>query len=84
MDALAGLLDGPRAREAFLLRVVLDPPWSIRVQDRAALALVAVARGSAWLITDGGEPIEVRAGDIVVTRGPSRIRWPTTPRRRRR
>jgi AraC-like DNA-binding protein len=70
VDALAGLLDGPRARGAFLLRVVLDPPWSVRVQDRAALAVVAVTRGTAWLITDGGEPVEVRAGDVLVTRGP--------------
>lgn len=70
MDALATLLDGPRARGAFLLRVVLDPPWSVRVQDRAALAVIAVARGGAWLTVDGGEPVEVRAGDIVVARGP--------------
>jgi AraC-like DNA-binding protein len=70
VDALAGLLDGPRARGAFLLRVVLDPPWSVRVQDRAALAVVAVTRGGAWLIADGGEPVEVRAGDVVVVRGP--------------
>lgn len=70
MDALAGLLDGPRARGAFLLRVVLDPPWSVRVQDRAALAVIAVARGSAWLMAEGAAPVEVRAGDIVVARGP--------------
>ena len=42
MDALAGLLDGPRARGAFLLRSILDPPWSLRIQDRAPLTLVAV------------------------------------------
>ncbi|BCB91250.1 AraC family transcriptional regulator [Phytohabitans suffuscus] len=70
MDALAGLLDGPRARGAFLLRVVLDPPWSVRVQDRAALAVVAVVRGDAWLVTDGGGPTGIRAGDILVARGP--------------
>src|SRR4029450_6020544 len=28
MDALVGLLDEPRARGAFLLRAVMDPPWS--------------------------------------------------------
>lgn len=71
MDALAGLLDGPRARGAFLLRVVLDPPWSVRVRDRAPLAVFAVARGTAWLITDDGrDPVEARAGDVVVVRGP--------------
>ena len=37
MDALAGLLDGPRARGAFLLRSPLDPPWSLRIEDEAPL-----------------------------------------------
>jgi hypothetical protein len=32
---LTGLLDGPRAGGAFLLRSVLDPPWSLRIQDRS-------------------------------------------------
>ena len=35
MDALTGLLDGPRARGAFLLRMIMEPPWSVRVQDHA-------------------------------------------------
>jgi AraC-like DNA-binding protein len=35
MDALASLLDGPRARGAFLLRSILRRPWSLRIQDRA-------------------------------------------------
>lgn len=70
MDALDGLLDGPRARDAFLLRAVLDPPWSILVQDRAPLALVAMTRGGGWAVPDGGEPLPLRQGDIVVARGP--------------
>ena len=49
MDALAGLLDGPRAREAFLLRSSMDPPWSLRIQDEAPLTVVAIVRGEAWL-----------------------------------
>jgi hypothetical protein len=38
MDALAGLLDGPRAQGAFLLKVVLGPPWSLHIADEAPLA----------------------------------------------
>ena len=45
MDAVAGLLDGPRAHDAFLLRSTLDPPWSVRIRDEAPLALMAMARG---------------------------------------
>lgn len=35
MDVLEALLDGPRARGAFLLNAQLDPPWSIRIEDGA-------------------------------------------------
>src|SRR5881275_853122 len=52
MDAIAGLLDGPRARRAFLLRCTMDPPWALRVQDEAPLSLVAMLRGSAWFVPD--------------------------------
>jgi AraC-like DNA-binding protein len=68
MDALAGLLDGPRAHEAFLLRSSMDPPWSLRIQDEAPLTVIAVVRGSAWLVT--GEPVLLRRGDVAIVRGP--------------
>ncbi|HET6953691.1 MAG TPA: AraC family transcriptional regulator [Acidimicrobiales bacterium] len=70
MDALVGLLDGVRARGAFLLRAVLDPPWSLRIEDEAPLTLMAVARGEAWLGPVGGEPERVGPGDIAIARGP--------------
>lgn len=70
MDALAGLLDGPRARQAFLLRVVLDPPWSMRIQDRAPLAVIAIVRGDAYVTPDGGPTVRLRPGDVMVARGP--------------
>ena len=54
MDALAGLLDGPRARGAFLLRCRLDPPWGLRIEDEAPLSLTAVARGHAEIRSDEG------------------------------
>lgn len=70
MDALAGLLDGPRARGAFLLRSVFDPPWSVRIQDRAPLTLVSMLRGDAWVVPDTGAPVRLRPGDVAVIRGP--------------
>ena len=54
MDAVAGLLDGPRARGAFLLRSTLDPPWAFRVEDEAPLTVVAFARGAAWCCPSTG------------------------------
>jgi AraC-like DNA-binding protein len=70
MDAVAGLLDGPRARGAFLLRSTMDPPWSLRIQDEAPLTLVAIVRGSAWIVPDGAEPVRLGQGDVAILRGP--------------
>ncbi|MGD9701405.1 MAG: cupin domain-containing protein [Acidimicrobiia bacterium] len=70
MDVIAGLLDGPRARQAFLLRAVFDPPWSIHVADRAPLSIVAMLRGDAWMTPTGGAPVRLVAGDIAVVLGP--------------
>ncbi|TDB80533.1 MULTISPECIES: AraC family transcriptional regulator [unclassified Micromonospora] len=70
MDALAGLLEGPRASGAFLLRVVLDPPWSIRVQDRSPLCLAAVLSGEAYVQPDHGEVVRLGPGDVAIVRGP--------------
>jgi AraC-like DNA-binding protein len=70
MDALTGLLDGPRAKGAFLLRAMLDPPWSVRVQDEAPLSVMVFVRGDACVIPAHGAPISIRAGDVVIARGP--------------
>src|SRR5262247_3872942 len=70
MDAVAGLLDGPRARGAFLLRSSMEPPWSLRIQDEAPLTLVAVVRGEAWILPDDGTTVRLGRGDVAVIRGP--------------
>jgi AraC-like DNA-binding protein len=70
MDAVAGLLDGPRARGAFLLRSQLDAPWSMRIADEAPLCLIAMTRGKAWLSPEDGEPLLLGPGDVAVVRGP--------------
>ena len=70
MDALAALLEGPRARGAFLLRCSMEPPWSLRVQDEAPLTAVAVVRGHAWVLPSSGPPVRLDAGGVAVLRGP--------------
>jgi AraC-like DNA-binding protein len=70
MDAVAGLLDGPRARGAFLLRSLLEPPWSMRIADEAPLCLVALTQGEAWLLPEDGEARQLRPGDVAIIRGP--------------
>ena len=69
MDDVAGLLDGPRARGAFVLRCELDPPWSMRIQDEAPLTLVTLVRGEACLVR-AGEVTRLGPGDIAIVRGP--------------
>jgi AraC-like DNA-binding protein len=65
MDAIAGLLDGPRARGAFLLRSSMAPPWSLRIQDEAPLTVIAIVQGSAYV-----DAIRLQAGDVAIARGP--------------
>ena len=79
MDALAGLLDGPRARGAFLLRSIMNPPWSVRVEDRAPLSLVAMVRGDAWVVPAAGGAVRLGPGDIAVTRGPEPFTFADDP-----
>jgi AraC-like DNA-binding protein len=68
MDVVSGLLDGPRARDAFLLRLHLTAPWGIRIEDEAPLTVLPVLRGSAWLGPE--DAVELEAGDVVLQRGP--------------
>jgi AraC-like DNA-binding protein len=70
MDAFGELLDGPRARGAFLLRSILDPPWSMRIQDQAPLTLLAIMHGEACVVPDRGELCSLRRGDVAIILGP--------------
>jgi AraC-like DNA-binding protein len=75
MDALTGLLEGPRARVAFMIRACFDPPWCVRVADRAPLTIMLMVRGDAWIVPGGdgdgdGERVRLRAGDLAIAQGP--------------
>jgi AraC-like DNA-binding protein len=80
MDGLAGFLDGPRARGAFLLRSVLEPPWSLRIEDESQLTVVAVVRGAAWIISAGDDPVCVAGGDVAVVCGSAPYTVADSPR----
>jgi AraC-like DNA-binding protein len=66
---MSALLDGPRARGAFVVRCLLQPPWAIHVCDRAPLTVVAVVRGEAW-ITQGGAVAHAPQGSVALMAGP--------------
>src|SRR5690554_1608251 len=48
MDTLARLLETPRARDAFALRVVMSSPWSLRILAESPLALLVGVKGETW------------------------------------
>lgn len=70
MDAVAALLDGPRARGAFLLRSTLTAPWAMRIEDGAPLTLIACVTGSAAVVRDGAV-FAMAAGDVAIVCGPT-------------
>ncbi|MEU7060646.1 AraC family transcriptional regulator [Streptomyces sp. NPDC046197] len=80
MDALAGLLDGPRARGAFMIRACFDPPWGVRIEDHAPLMVMLVVRGDAWIMPDDGEGVRLTAGDLAIARGPDPYTCADDPR----
>ncbi|MEU8817555.1 AraC family transcriptional regulator [Actinoplanes sp. NPDC048796] len=69
MDVLTGLLDGARARGAFLLRSVLDPPWGLRIQDESPLSLITLVKGEAWIRRAGEPDARIGVGDVAVVSG---------------
>lgn len=69
MDAVTGLLSAQRAEGAFVLRSLLEPPWSVRVEDDAPLTLVVLTRGTGWLTPDGRPPHRLEQGDALLVRG---------------
>ena len=69
MDRMSALLDGPRARGAFVLRCLLQPPWAMHVRDEAPLTVVAVVRGEAW-ITQGDVVVHAPPGSVALVVGP--------------
>src|SRR4051812_25300639 len=69
MDEIAGFLAGPRARGAFLLKAVMEPPWSLSIEDQAPLSVVVMVSGSAW-IGHGEQQRWLGPGDLALIRGP--------------
>ncbi|HWC23611.1 MAG TPA: AraC family transcriptional regulator [Flexivirga sp.] len=75
MAELAGapdVLDGPRARGAFLLRVLMEPPWTLEITEDAPLTMVAVLSGGFWLRRSAEPPQRLVGGDVLLVRGAAR------------
>lgn len=79
MDPLTEFLDGPQARNAFLLQVKMSPPWSIKVQDDAPLTVVAMLRGTAHFGQRNTAPLLLEPGSLLLIRDPSPYVLADTP-----
>jgi AraC-like DNA-binding protein len=69
VDAVVGLLDGVRARGAFVLRMMMDPPWSMSIRDEAPLTLICQTDGSAAIVGESSGTVRLGPGDVALTRG---------------
>jgi AraC-like DNA-binding protein len=69
VDAVVGLLDGVRARGAFLLRMKMAPPWSMSIRDEAPLTLICQTHGSAVIVGESSGTTRLAPGDVALTRG---------------
>jgi AraC-like DNA-binding protein len=69
VDAVVGLLDGVRARGAFVLRMMMDPPWSMSIKDDAPLTLICLTHGRAAIVGESSGTVWLGAGDVALTRG---------------
>ncbi len=58
---------------------LLDPPWSLRIEDEAPLTVLSMIRGTAWIVPDADprnqaaeppRPRRLDAGDVAIFRGP--------------
>jgi AraC-like DNA-binding protein len=79
VDALANLLDGPRGRDPLLFRMIMRPPWSVRVQDQALVGMIAIMRGTAWVMPAVGDPVRLDTGAVAVLKGPDAFTFADSP-----
>jgi AraC-like DNA-binding protein len=71
MDVVASLLEGPRARNAFIIRTEMASPWALRIEDRAALTVVVILDGACRLEHPAlDQPAALHTGDLALVVGP--------------
>jgi AraC-like DNA-binding protein len=81
MDVLAGLLKDVRADRALFGQSIMRPPWSVRFADGAALTMLVMVQGKAWVRPDavettghGGDApapdaVSLTVGDVAIVVG---------------
>lgn len=70
MDSFGDLFRGVRAQGSLFGSSTLTAPWSLLFVDGAPLTLCAVLDGGGWIVTPGRPAVRVRAGEMLVVKGP--------------
>ncbi len=71
VDALTSLLSEVRSSGALFGRDIAAPPWSVRYAQGGALTLVAMLRGSGWIVPDDADPVPIGESEVAVVVGPT-------------
>jgi AraC-like DNA-binding protein len=69
-DMLSTLLEDVRPRGALFDRSFMRPPWSLRFDEQAPLALATLLEGDGWVTPDGDTAVPIHSGDVAVVVGP--------------
>lgn len=70
VDPLSRLLSGVRASSSVTHRTVVEPPFGLRIEEGAHLALATVLTGSCLLLDDDGTSAELGPGRVALVTGP--------------
>jgi AraC-like DNA-binding protein len=65
VDVISEIVGSARAGQAFARRIGASGPWGLRFPAFPGAGFHVILRGSGWLVTAVGEPVALRAGDIV-------------------
>ncbi len=65
-DALTDILERVRLSGSVFSVAELDAPWAVESGVIGTGIFHAVVRGACWLRTDGGEPVHLASGDLVL------------------
>ena len=66
MDVLADVLETVRLQGAVFGSLDLSPPWGLAAAPRDQFIFHIVARGQCWFEVEGGAPVHVSTGDVLV------------------
>ncbi|MFE6698670.1 cupin domain-containing protein [Streptomyces sp. NPDC057718] len=66
MDALTGLIDAQVVRGVLGARIAAGDDWGWWSAEQPGAAFHAVTSGTVWIAPEGADPLQLRAGDVLL------------------